>query len=90
MDIYRRHKLLCIFGGVPVIAVVAFVVSNKVGPVGSGWWGHVNETEGVAIRGYDTDPPVHGRPRSLTIGTPGTSHPKSTANFSRPIQRNMP
>ena len=43
-----------------VIAVVGFDVSNKVGPVGSGWWGSVNETEGFAIREYDAGTPVLG------------------------------
>ena len=38
---------------VVVIAIGAFVVSKKVSPVSWGWWGEVNSSSGVAIKGYD-------------------------------------
>jgi hypothetical protein len=36
-----------------VAAIGTFVTVEKVSPVGWGWWGGTNTTEGVALKGYD-------------------------------------
>ena len=33
--------------------VVIFAVTYKVAPVSSGWWGPINESSGIALKGYD-------------------------------------
>ena len=50
-----RPKTSIVIGVVAllVVAVVSFAVSNKIAPVSSGFWGPINESDGVAIKGYD-------------------------------------
>jgi hypothetical protein len=36
-----------------IVAIGSFVISNKIAPVSSGYWGPINESYGVAIKGYD-------------------------------------
>ena len=36
-----------------IIAIGAFAVTKKVSPVSWGWWGDVNASSGLALKGYD-------------------------------------
>jgi YHS domain-containing protein len=46
-------KWLIIGVGVLVLLVGTFMTVKKVSPIGWGWWGEVNTSEGVALKGYD-------------------------------------
>jgi YHS domain-containing protein len=52
--------------GVVVILVGAFMVTNKVSPVGWGWWGDYNASSGTALSGYD--PVAYFESEEPTIG----------------------
>jgi hypothetical protein len=53
--IQSRPKTSIAIGALALIVaiVVTFVVANKIAPVSSGLWGPVNESDGIAIKGYD-------------------------------------
>jgi len=36
-----------------IFAIAGFSVSKKVSPVSWGWWGDVNSSSGLAVKGYD-------------------------------------
>jgi YHS domain-containing protein len=46
-------KWLIIGVSVLVLLVGTFMTVKKVSPVGWGWWGDINTSEGVALKGYD-------------------------------------
>ncbi len=46
-------KWLAIGLVVLIIAIGAFAVTKKVSPVSWGWWGDVNASSGLALKGYD-------------------------------------
>lgn len=46
-------KWILIAAGVVVVAVAAFLLVEKVSPVGWGFWGTYNTSSGVALKGYD-------------------------------------
>ncbi len=46
-------KWLAIGLVVLIIAIAAFAVTKKVSPVSWGWWGEVNASSGLALKGYD-------------------------------------
>jgi YHS domain-containing protein len=47
-------KLWILIGvGIVVVLIGAFLVVNKVSPVGWGLWGQYNTSSGVALKGYD-------------------------------------
>ena len=56
LNTIKRHKIISgIVAGAALLVIVigTFAVTNKIGPVASGWWGPINEISGVALKGYD-------------------------------------
>ena len=46
-------KWLIIGAGVIVVLIGSFMTVKKVSPVGWGWWGDTNTSDGVGLKGYD-------------------------------------
>lgn len=56
VETIQRRKILSAvlsLGVLLVIAVSAFAITMKIAPVSSGWWGPINEDDGIALKGYD-------------------------------------
>jgi len=50
---HSRLLMTATAGLLLLIALVAFATTKKISPVSWGWFGPVNETSGLALRGYD-------------------------------------
>ncbi len=50
--------------GVVLALVAALATINKIAPVSSGLWGPINETDGIAIAGYDPVSYHTGKPQA--------------------------
>ena len=48
-----KKKLTGIIGLIFILMIAGFIVSKKISPTGTNWWGQINNDSGVAIAGYD-------------------------------------
>ena len=61
-----KSQIVALVGGVLVVAIGAVIRAKRVSPLGWGWYGNVQTTQGVAVGGYD---PVSYFSDSATVGS---------------------
>ena len=62
-----KLQIILLSGGVLLVAIGVMVRAKRISPLGWGWYGSVQTTDGVALRGYD---PVAYHTRGPIVGDP--------------------